>query len=515
MAKLSLWQRINANLPPRLSYSLRKSVNHNTVSGFATYDEYYIRRFGERRGGDSAGYADPHPAYTPVTRKTEPSEGLQYRRFAKECLETGEPEALLAASSQIPTRLWLHPTFRLDYFIALLSLGKFREAKDFARDSLVLGAFNQSSLLRMLGDAYLLEDKKLLESIFDHIATSEKFKFTLKEELFANNTALNYLGEDACLRHGLRSRGSTVSADLFLFWSNLRLRRGDFVGQVTEFNRALAMLGLSEITLKRDDEGISVTNITSAADKNFWSGPLVSIAMSTFNSAATLGPVLESLLGQTHKNIEILVVDDCSRDATMEIATQFAKRDSRVRVFSQSQNGGTYRARNRALCEARGEFFTCNDSDDWAHPTKIEELVAPLVASQRPVAAIGSLLRISKDIGIKPKVRGYVHEDQSSLCYRREWVVSNIGYYEPVPFGADSEFSRRLMTVAGEGSLTKIRKPLLFADWSKSSLSGALTTGITDGGTMAPRRVRYRAEYGRRHAAGELFLSLEQTLANP
>jgi hypothetical protein len=509
LAKLSLWQRINANLPPRLSYSLRKSVNHNTVSGFATYDEYYIRRFGERRGGDSAGYADPHPAYAPVTRKTEPSEALQYRRFAKECLETGEPEALLAASSQIPTRLWLHPTFRLDYFIALLLVGKFKEAREFARDTLILGAFDQRSLFRMLGEAYLLDDKHLLGSIFDHIAGETKFKMTLKEEIFANNTALNYLGAEACLKHGLKSRGSSVSPDLFFFWSNLRLRRGDFAGQLADFNRALAMLGLSEIGLKSDDRALSVTNMTSPADKLFPTGPLVSIAMSTFNSAATLGPVIESLLSQTYKNIEILVIDDCSGDTTVEIATMFAQRDSRVRVFRQPQNGGTYRARNRALREAKGVFFTCNDSDDWAHPVKIEELVTPLMENEGSIATIGNLLRINEDIGIRPRQRGYVQEDQSSLCYRKDWVVQNLGFYETVPFGADSEFLSRLRAVAGD-SVVRISKPLLFADWSKSSLTGSLRTGITDGGTMAAARYKYRTMYRERHAAGQFFIDLAE-----
>jgi len=183
VTKLSLLQRINANLPPRLSYSLRKSFNHSTVANFATYDEYYIRRFGERRHAGNADYAYGLAVDDSRAGQAEPSEAQRYRRFAKECLETGEPEALLAASSQIPTRLWLHPTFRLDYFIALLSLAKFKEANEFARDTLILGAFDQRSLLRMLGEAYLLEDKHLLGSIFDQIAGETKFKMTLKEEI--------------------------------------------------------------------------------------------------------------------------------------------------------------------------------------------------------------------------------------------------------------------------------------------------------------------------------------------
>jgi glycosyltransferase involved in cell wall biosynthesis len=231
--------------------------------------------------------------------------------------------------------------------------------------------------------------------------------------------------------------------------------------------------------------------------------------MSTFNSAATLGPVIESLLSQTYKNIEILVIDDCSGDTTVEIATMFAQRDSRVRVFRQPQNGGTYRARNRALREAKGVFFTCNDSDDWAHPVKIEELVTPLMENEGSIATIGNLLRINEDIGIRPRQRGYVQEDQSSLCYRKDWVVQNLGFYETVPFGADSEFLSRLRAVAGD-SVVRISKPLLFADWSKSSLTGSLRTGITDGGTMAAARYKYRTMYRERHAAGQFFIDLAE-----
>ena len=500
--RATILQQINQALPPRMSYAIRKGLKHKSVSRFKAYAEYHNERFGEMPAQGKA-------ADVSVTLKSPPVSELQrFRNFARDCIDKGEPEKLLASLDEFPAKLHLHPTFRLDCFVALISLGRLDEANELLRDTLMIGAYNKWALLRMLGDAYLFNDKELTRFIVDHIFSAKAFSLLPNEELYVVNTALTYLGEEGCIRHGARTR-ATPTHDLFFFLSNLRLHRGDFIGQVKHFNHALSLLGMESVSLKDDRGAISVTNIESHADHVQWNGPMVSIAMSTYNSSSTIVPVLESLMSQSYRNLEVLVVDDCSSDNTVEVASQFSEREPRIRVFQQSQNGGTYRARNRALQEARGEFFTCNDSDDWAHPAKIEKLVTPLLNSVSSVASVGGLLRINQTIGVKPKIRGYIHEDQSSFCYRREWAIRNVGYYEAVPFGADSEFSTRVKLAAGEKALKKVEKPLLFADWSRSSLTGSIRTGITDGGTMAIARNKYKAAYRERHESGQLYVGLE------
>jgi Glycosyl transferase family 2 len=97
--------------------------------------------------------------------------------------------------------------------------------------------------------------------------------------------------------------------------------------------------------------------------------PLVSILIPCYNAEAWLEETLESALAQTWENKEIILVDDGSKDRSLEIATGFESR--RVKVISQS-NRGASAARNRALQECQGDFIQYLDADDLLAPNKIE-----------------------------------------------------------------------------------------------------------------------------------------------
>jgi glycosyltransferase involved in cell wall biosynthesis len=99
--------------------------------------------------------------------------------------------------------------------------------------------------------------------------------------------------------------------------------------------------------------------------------PLVSIIVPVRDGEAFIGDTLESALGQSYRNTEVIVVDDGSRDRTRAVVDQWVARDSRVRVLAQP-NRGVAAARNRALAAARGEFVAPLDADDLWDPTKIE-----------------------------------------------------------------------------------------------------------------------------------------------
>src|SRR5712691_3975429 len=92
------------------------------------------------------------------------------------------------------------------------------------------------------------------------------------------------------------------------------------------------------------------TKVCRMVDK----GPLVSVILPVRDGESSIGDTLESALGQTYQNIEVIVVDDGSRDRTRAIVEAWVERDSRVRLFAQT-NGGVAAARNRAIAEARGE----------------------------------------------------------------------------------------------------------------------------------------------------------------
>jgi len=103
--------------------------------------------------------------------------------------------------------------------------------------------------------------------------------------------------------------------------------------------------------------------------------PLISVIVPVYKVEAYLAKCLDSLLAQTHKNLEIIAVDDGSPDNCGAILDDYAKKDGRIRVIHQ-KNGGVSAARNAALAAATGEYLGFLDADDTAEPTLFETLLA-------------------------------------------------------------------------------------------------------------------------------------------
>lgn len=108
--------------------------------------------------------------------------------------------------------------------------------------------------------------------------------------------------------------------------------------------------------------------------------PLVSIIVPAFNAAETLAETLASAAAQTCREIEIVVIDDGSTDATGAIAEEFCRREPRARLLRQA-NGGVAAARNAGLAAARGAFIAPLDADDLWHPDKLARQLAALDAA--------------------------------------------------------------------------------------------------------------------------------------
>lgn len=104
--------------------------------------------------------------------------------------------------------------------------------------------------------------------------------------------------------------------------------------------------------------------------------PLVTIYLPTRNRARFLGPAIESALSQTHRDIELIVVDDASHDETPQVLERWASRDPRLRVISLPRQSGPSAARNAAIRAAHGEFVTGLDDDDRLLPGRVSSLLA-------------------------------------------------------------------------------------------------------------------------------------------
>lgn len=101
--------------------------------------------------------------------------------------------------------------------------------------------------------------------------------------------------------------------------------------------------------------------------------PLVTVVVCVYNAGRWLRPAVQSVMGQTHSQIQIIVIDDGSTDGCMETIADLS--DPRIEIMRQA-NAGKPVALNKALAAARGEFFAMHDADDISHPRRIERLVA-------------------------------------------------------------------------------------------------------------------------------------------
>ena len=101
--------------------------------------------------------------------------------------------------------------------------------------------------------------------------------------------------------------------------------------------------------------------------------PLVSVIMPAYNAEKYIEEAVSSVLSQTYKNWELLILDDCSSDCTAEIAEYFASLDTRIRLLRNPQNMGVAKTRNRGFDIAKGEWIALLDSDDVWHSDKLEK----------------------------------------------------------------------------------------------------------------------------------------------
>lgn len=104
-------------------------------------------------------------------------------------------------------------------------------------------------------------------------------------------------------------------------------------------------------------------------------GDLVSVIMPTYNRGSVIGKAIQSVLNQYYNNIELIIIDDCSKDNTSEIVCSFIKRDSRVKYFKNDVNLGPGKSRNMGMHKSRGKYIAFLDSDDEWLENHLQESV--------------------------------------------------------------------------------------------------------------------------------------------
>lgn len=210
----------------------------------------------------------------------------------------------------------------------------------------------------------------------------------------------------------------------------------------------------------------------------------VSVITSTYNSAATLRDTLESVLRQTHADIEHIIVDGASSDATLEIVREFEPRyGGRLRWVSEP-DGGIYDAMNKGIAMATGDVVGILNSDDfYTTDDVVERLIAPIERGEAE-AVYGNVLYVERDDTRRPvryyssasfrrwKMRfGFMPAHPTFYC-RREVYARHGGFDTAFRIAADFEHLLRVLFVE------RTRAAYVPCDCVTMRTGGASTAGV-------------------------------------
>lgn len=227
-------------------------------------------------------------------------------------------------------------------------------------------------------------------------------------------------------------------------------------------------------------------------------GPLISVVMTVYKHNGLLESAINSVLNQSYKNLELIIIDDCSPDDVFEALQLIATKDERIRLHKMEVNGGTYVAKNHGMAMANGKYIAFHDSDDWLHPRKIASAVDVLEGDENLVAVFSNYFRVDERGDIVFRGIGAVRPACISLTMRKDSVLEKIGFFDSVRVSADSEYEYRILAVFGEHRIKYLSEPYLIASVRSESLSqgGRFAVGWSG---LSGLRLEYRQAYMKWH----------------
>lgn len=258
-------------------------------------------------------------------------------------------------------------------------------------------------------------------------------------------------------------------------YSNIYLNIDD--KKLDNLNKMLLRFNLSPLALK--DNHFCVNHLSSNIDKKQESSQKVSIIVTAYNAQNTINTCIQSLLNQTYANLEIIIVNDNSDDNTVRIIQTLAKQDNRIKRIDLPKNTGTFVAKSIGAMYATGEFLTCQDADDFAHPQKIAIQVEPLLNNKHLIATTSYWLRMDNNGSFYARqYYPFLRQNPASPLFRRQKVQDKIGLWHIARTGSDSEFWARLKLYYGDDKIMPMKQPLTFAGHHKDSLMNSDKFGV-------------------------------------
>lgn len=181
--------------------------------------------------------------------------------------------------------------------------------------------------------------------------------------------------------------------------------------------------------------------------KNFDNRTL-SVIIPNYNNSIFIKKTIYSILKSEYTDIEVIFVDDCSTDDSVEIVRNFFGKDPRVKIYVNESNQGAYYCRNKGILLSKGYYVTIVDGDDFVHKEKFSYEIKNLEKSNNngeinQFWSFGTAFvrYYIKDNDISNIIRKETKHSVMYVFYRR--LFNHVGFYHDNRFGADTEFWRR------------------------------------------------------------------------
>lgn len=206
--------------------------------------------------------------------------------------------------------------------------------------------------------------------------------------------------------------------------------------------------------------------------------------MPVYNCERYVTQAVESILNQTYKKFEFIIIDDSSNDSTFRILKNFKKIDKRITLIRNRENLGVTKSLNKALAKSSGKYIVRMDADDWSYPERFQ-LQLDLMEKHPDVIVSGSYVEIC-DSKLKTKyIREYLHDDTNirkhifryspfahpATIWKAE-VLRKERYNEAISVAQDYELYFRVGKI---GKFMNLDKPLLKLRMHKQSISTILS----------------------------------------
>lgn len=168
--------------------------------------------------------------------------------------------------------------------------------------------------------------------------------------------------------------------------------------------------------------------------------PLLSVIMAVHNREDFLSGAIESVLNQTYQNFEFFIVNDGSKDNSLNIIKSYAKKDARIIIINNPKNLGQSGARNVAIRKAKNKYIVIADSDDICLPTRFEEQAKYFQKYSNKIDVLGTSYSLYSDYKMKKKIE-VVKADVDDIydgkppvhnptCMIKKSVFDKSGYYD-------------------------------------------------------------------------------------